>query len=221
MSFAPTTESRLALAAHDNGTCYTELVLGMEGLVKMMANERLNGGDSQLREELESEGKLALCEAAMEYRAGVGRFSTFAGQRINRAMVSYLRTVSGMGTEWTARRQQETRQNRQWLTVVLGWEPDEFEQTYVSGSEPVPESNTVPIDDAQLPSIAPEAEDGAEKRFHARWLSLPLSDRVLVERAEQMGMVSHGVSLTCLAKSLGERRTTVERRLVSALGRLV
>ena len=64
---------------------------------------------------------------------------------------------------------------------------------------------------------ADEVENGAEGRFHERWLRLGRTERVLLERAEQLGMVSNGVSLTELARSVGERRSIVERRLGTAL----
>lgn len=227
MSFAPTTESRLALAAHSNSTCYAELVLGMQGLVKSMAKAQLNGnaGNYHLRQELESEGGLALCESAVEYR-GQGRFSTFAGRRITRAMVSYLRTASGIGTEWGARKQQRARRNRTALTKALGTTPDRAELAYAYGSDDLArladeQISTSSIDTVAGSAVAPEAEDGAEQRFYDRWTGLSLAQKVLVEQAEALGTASGGTSLTRLAAVVGDRRDRVERRLSEALGVLV
>lgn len=237
MSFSPTTESRLALAAHSNSTCYSELVLGMQGLVRSMVNGQLNGNarNYHLKQELESEGRLALCESAVEYR-GQGRFSTFAGRRITRAMVSYLRTASGIGTEWGARKQQAARRERWSLTKIFdeanvlddeifGGAPDRAELAYVHGSDDLArladeQISTVGIEDAGL-AVAPEVDDGAEQRFYDRWISLSTAQMVLVEQAELLGTASGGTSLTRLAAVVGDRRDRVERRLAEALTLLV
>lgn len=217
MSFAATTESRLALQAATNGTCYHELVLGMEGLVVELAGGYLPAGLS--KNELEAEGRLALCEAAQSF-TGQCRFSTYAGRRIVRAMVSYLRTCNG-GTQWRARRQQSSRQQRRWLSDTIGADPHADELRWVYGQAEVDYLQMIPLESAAEIAIPPEVEDGAEGRFHGRWLQLGLADRTLVERAEQLGMASNGVSLTELARSVGERRSVVKQRLGKALAFVV
>jgi len=232
MSFAPTTESRLALLAVHNGTCCAELVLGMTGLVKTLAGQAMNGSrqDPDTRLELEGEGNAALCEAVHDF-PGTMRFSTFAGKRIMRAMVSYLRTESapaGVGTEWRARREQEVRRQRAWLTSVMEEDPRTDDLAYVSGTEEHVIAaggslRAISLDDAEheLPGLPPEAEDGAEWRFGERWESLPRPLRMLVDMAETMGEETDGVSLTQLALVMHESRTSTEERLGEALGVLL
>ena len=216
MSFAATTESRLALRAATNGTCYHELVIGMEGLVVELAGAYLPPGE--LKNELEAEGRLALCEAAQSF-AGQCRFATYAGRRMVRAMVGYLRTVDG-GTQWRARRQQESRRQRQMLSKTIDGDASPEEIEWVYDAKEVEPIQTIQLSAAPELWIAPEVEDGAEGRFHSRWMRLGRTDRALVERAEQLGMASDGVSLTELARSVGERRSVVERRLGDVLSKL-
>ena len=115
MSLSPTTESRLALHAGSNGTCFAELVDGMEGLVQSIVSRATRGEYGSVRDELEHEGRAALCEAAATWEEGKGRFATFAGRRILRSVIGYLRTIDG-GTQWRARRQQEARQLRRMVS---------------------------------------------------------------------------------------------------------
>lgn len=225
MSFAATTESRLALSASTNVTCYHELVVGMEGLVVDLVSRY--SAVTQVRSELESEGRLALCEAAQSF-TGQCRFATYAGRRMVRAMVSYLRTQNG-GTQYHARRQQDARRKREWLAEVIQDEPTQMGKAYVFGRSlaEIEQTSLVQLDEQ---SIAPEVEDGAEKRFQEKWLRLQRTDRTLLELAERLGTTvkgdfvkytTSGVSLTQLAKTIGERRSIVERRLGNALGVLV
>ena len=237
VSLSATTESRLAICAAANGTCYGELVLGMMGLVRSMAKDRADGTSADLRQELESEGTLALCESARIYSASGAecRFSTFAGVRINRAMVSYLRTSSctGTGTEWRARRQQHARRERKWLSSVIGSDPTDAEVNWVASADDLASAAreqiaVVPMEEAREADIGvpPEVEDGAEYRFHDRWMALTPSQKVLLSTAEKLGMAddghrvmysSGGVSLTQLAVAVKERRSIVERQLGEAL----
>jgi len=233
MSLSVTTESRLALASASNGTCFEELVLGLAPFVADMARRHANGSGEQLRKELEAEGTVALCEAAVSFahRKPTCRFVTFAGKRINRAMVSALRTA-GPGTEYRARLQQEGRRGQKWLTDILGDPrsgdgpnaPSEFELAYAKDSRSIAKAarlqlSVVPIEDAHEHDLGmpPEVEDGAEYRYHARWLSLPKAQRILVEQAERLGSATNGVSLTQLSHIVGERRSVVERKLGDAL----
>src|SRR3990167_7237845 len=232
MSLASTTESRLALHAASNGTCLAELVVGLEGLVQTIVSRAVHGDRSSVREELEHEGRAALCAAAVEW-GGEGRFSTFAGRRILRSVVGYLRTVDG-GTQWRARRQQEARRLRRLVSESLDDAPEAWEQAHVATawgrkmSYAVPvageeQLSRVPIEDApeSFLGLPPEVEDGAEGRYHQRWQALTRAQRVLVDRAERMGLEAGGVSLSQLAVSVGQSRSHVQARLGEALAVLV
>ena len=103
------------------------------------------------------------------------------------------------------------------LSCTIGGDASTEEMEWVYGKKEVMQIQMTPLSEVPEPWIPPEVEDGAEGRFHERWLRLGRTERVLLEHAEQLGMVSNGVSLTRLARSVGERRSIVERRLGTAL----
>ena len=224
MSLAPTTESRLALAAATSGTACGELLAGMGGLVcTMISRVALGQYSPEVMEDLKAEGQVALWTAAGAWD-GTGRFATFAGRRITRAVVSCLRLQRG-GTEWAARRQQQGRRVRTDLSARELVDPEPWEVDYVSRASGLGDPGIsfvaleeVPEDDLGVP---PEVEDGAEARFMGRWLSLPPASRALVDAAEMLGIRSGGVSLTQLAAVMQDGRTQVEERLGQALAALV
>ena len=230
---SPTTESRIVLHASGNGTCFAELVEGMEGLVQSIVSRATRGERSSVHDELEHEGRAALCEAVVTWEEGKGRFATFAGRRILRSVIGYLRTIDG-GTQWRARRQQEARHLRRMVTDELDDTPEAWEQAHVATawgrkmSYAVPiageeQLSRVPLEDAPESFLGrpPEAEDGAEGRYYQRWQALTRAQRVLVDRAERMGMDAGGVSLSQLAVSVGQSRSHVQARLGEALAVLV
>lgn len=186
-----------------------------------------------VREELEHEGRAALCGAAVTWDEDKGRFSTFAGRRIVRSVVGYLRTMDG-GTQWRARKQQEARRLRRMVAESLEDDPYSWEQAYVSTSwgrklnYSVPWAGEtqlayVPIEDAPeaVLGVPPEVEDGAEGRFLERWKTLSRAQRTLVDKAQDLGEGGGGVSLSQLAVAVGERRDRVEVRLGEAVAALV
>lgn len=226
MSLAATTESRLAICASSNSTCFGELVVGMNGLVMTIVAQVFRGEPaSEVREELVHEGRAALCEAAVAWD-GSGRFSTFAGRSIARSVIGYLRTLDG-GTQWRARVQQEARRLRRLVAETIHDDPGDWELAYVASEWGRPMSyvlseaaesqlSRVPIEGVEI-AVPPEAEDGAESRYLGKWKKLTSAQRALVDQAEAMGAQTNGVSMTRLAAAVGGRRSHVEAALGRAL----
>jgi hypothetical protein len=237
VTLAATTESRLSCAASDSGAAYAELVTGMEGLVQSMAKRHTNGSGPDVRAELESEGRHALCEAVVTFAesGATCRFSTYAGQRMNRAMVSYLRTADGTGTEWRARAQQHARTARRELTDLLGEHPTQAELVDYAGEAAASAVETqlshVQLSDAghEIAFVPVNGDDEAE--FERRRGALSMADSALLDEVVDMGMFfdgdgyihyrSDGVSLAEVAVRIGGTRDEIEARLGSILDVMV
>jgi DNA-directed RNA polymerase specialized sigma subunit len=239
MTLAATTESRLACASIGNPAAFTELVTGMEGLVQGLAKRHVNCAGAELRAELESAGRQALCESVVTFtKSGANcRFSTFAGQRMNRAMVSFLRTADGTGTEWRARAQKQARRARQQLIDALGDEPTSEEMAFYSG---VSSSQTVDtqLSRVSLADVAHEltypvavGDDDAEVEYEQRRGKLSMAESALLDEVVEMGSYSDehgymhyradGVSLSEVAVRMDVDRDSIESRLGSILATLV
>ena len=119
----------------------------------------------------------------------------------------------------------------QWLTDVLGSPPDEFEMEWVLGGDLLrvvgEQLSLVPIEAALDVSVPPEVEDGAEQRFHDRWLALSSAQREAVDAARRsaehyddtgrVALRSEGASLTIAARDLHISRREMEATLIPAL----
>jgi hypothetical protein len=187
-------------------------------MVYDLASRHKNGGGQQQFDELVSEGRLALCEAAAAFpeRHLSCRFSTYAHTRINGAMIS-MRRQDGVvkGTEWTARKSKTARRSHAALTEFLEREeerpPTEDEFAYVVGES---EASALRhgVTYVEMPA---DLEAPAVVKYFP-WDQFPLATRVLLDEMLRLQAITGGITLEPIERSLGMSRDELLDRLHQA-----
>ena len=187
-----TTESRLLVEINQgNTTAHKDIILGHHRMVYKLAKKHAR--NQEHKEDLESIGTVALCEAANKFpnQPRPCRFSTFAHQRIEAAMIHNLRTNKGIlsASEWEGRTDSRLQRNFTELTQELGREPtlDEFAFVYGEEIHEQPQETSVDMVDAErsVPAL-----NGNNIDFER----LPQFARLIVEE------VAYGASSNILAE---------------------
>lgn len=223
----PTTESRLIAEIRTGSTtAYHAFVTGHMGLVhELHRTYRANGHAGY--DDLFGDGSAALCEAAQDFvsRNLDCRFSTFAYQRIRRAMVSHKRTDALVrGTEWRARAAQKARKQEKELERALSDDrsdhvgpPTVDDVGYVFGASSaehlLTEEACIPLEQADVRYLCQEA---GQPDASLSFATLPRTARIVLYAAADRYADTNNISLTEVAKGLEITRPEVVDCLVEA-----
>jgi RNA polymerase sigma factor (sigma-70 family) len=133
-----TTEARLVVAIREgNATANDDLILGHRNMIFNLAKKHARSPEH--KQDLIGIGSVALCESVETFvgKKQACRFSTYAYQRIDAAIIHSLRTSKGVlsATEWEGRTDSRLQRQYTELAQELGREPTLQEFSFVYGEE--------------------------------------------------------------------------------------